>query len=128
MGAARRDATVVEWLQACQHSIGAVAERAMERFVAGDTPAALALLLDCVREHPNAKLIEQVLALGQRAARAAGVPALPELQPALDEARQLHARSCRAANHIAGIQRSGRSPGGLQLRMRKQETANAAGA
>ena len=128
MGAARRDATVVEWLQACQHSIGAVAERAMERFVAGDTPAALALLLDCVREHPNAKLIEQVLALGQRAARAAGVPALPELQPALDEARQLHARSCRAANHIAGIQRSGRSPGGLQLRMRKQETAYAAGA
>jgi tetratricopeptide (TPR) repeat protein len=128
MGAARRDDTAVAWLQACQQSTGAVAEKAMEHFIAGDTSAALALLLDRVREHPNAKLIEQVLALGQRAAQAAGVSVLPAMQPALDEARQLQASSCRAANHIAGIQRSGRSPGGIQLRMRKQETAHAAGA
>ncbi len=128
MGAARRDASAVAWLQDCQQSTGAVAEHAMERFVAGDTSAALALLLDCAREHPNAKLIEQVLALGKRAAQEAGVPVLPELQPALDEAQRLQARSCRAANHIAGIQRSGRSPGGLQLRMRQQESAHAAGA
>ncbi len=128
MAAARRDATVVGWLQACQQSVGAVAERAMERSLAGDTPAALALLLASAREHPNAKLIELVLAMGQRAAQALGVPALPELQAALDEARQLQARSCRAANHIAGIQRTGRSPGGLQLRMRVQETADADGA
>ena len=33
-----------------------------------------------------------------------------------------------ATTFIAGIQRSGRSPGGLQLSVRKQETAHAAGA
>ncbi|MFM7506252.1 MAG: tetratricopeptide repeat protein, partial [Rubrivivax sp.] len=128
MGATRRDATAVGWLQACQHATGAAAESALERSMAGDTPAAMATLLATVREHPNAKLIELMLALGQRAAQAAGVQALPELQPALAEARELQARSCRSANHIAGIQRSGRSPGGLQMRMRKQETAHAAGA
>ena len=40
----------------------------------------------------------------------------PELQAGAAEAGALLGRSCAAVNHIAGIQRSGRSPGGLQLR------------
>jgi hypothetical protein len=49
------------------------------------------------------------------------------LQAPLAEAQALRARTCRAVNHIAGIQRSGRLPGGLPLRPRSPETADATG-
>ncbi len=124
MAAARRDTTAVAWLQGCQQAIGALAEQALEQSLAGDAPAALALLLDGARRHRNAKLIQMALAIGHRA----GPGAAAALQPALDEVQRLQARFCRADNHIAGIQRSGRSPGGLQLRVRTQETADADGA
>jgi hypothetical protein len=127
MAAARREEHVVNWLQDCQQAVGAVAERAMERSMAADAPAAVALLLADAREHFNAKLIDLVLAIGRRAL-AQGTASASALQPALDEALHLQTRTCRAANHIAGIQRTGRSPGGLQLRTRTPETADATGA
>ena len=126
MAAARREEGVVAWLQECQQAVGAVAEKAMERSLAGDAPAALALLLADARQHFNAKLIDLALAIGRRAV-AQGTASADALQPALDEALQLQTRTCRAANHIAGIQRTGRSPGGLQLRARIPETADATG-
>jgi hypothetical protein len=95
--------------------------------MAADAPAAVALLLADAREHFNAKLIDLVLAIGRRAL-AQGTASASALQPALDEALHLQTRTCRAANHIAGIQRTGRSPGGLQLRTRTPETADATGA
>jgi hypothetical protein len=127
MAAARREEGVVAWLQESQQAVGAVAEQAMERSMAGDAPAAVALLLADARQHFNAKLIDLVLAIGRRAL-AQGTTSADALQPALDEALQLQTRTCRAANHIAGIQRTGRSPGGLQLRTRTPETADATGA
>jgi tetratricopeptide (TPR) repeat protein len=127
MAAARREEGVVGWLQESQQAVGAVAEQAMERSMAGDAPAAMALLLADARQHFNAKLIDLVLAIGRRAL-AQGTTSADALQPALDEALQLQTRTCRAANHIAGIQRTGRSPGGLQLRTRTPETADATGA
>lgn len=127
MAASRRDEPVMAWLQDCQQTVGALAEKAMERSLAGDAPAAVALLLDSARSHFNAKLIDLVLAIGRRALEQ-GTVAAEAIQPALDEALQLQARSCRAANHIAGIQRTGRSPGGLQLRVRAPETAETEGA
>ncbi len=127
MAASRRDEAVVAWLQDCQQQVGALAERAMEHSMAGRAGAAVELLLDAARSHHNAKLIDLVLAIGRRAV-AQGAADAAQLQPALDEAQQLQARTCRAANHIAGIQRTGRSPGGLQLRVRAPETADADGA
>ncbi len=127
LAASRRDEAVVAWLQDCQQAVGALAEKAMEHSMAGRAPAAVALLLDAARSDFNAKLIDLVLAIGRRAL-AQGTADAAALQPALDEARRLQARSCRAANHIAGIQRTGRSPGGLQLRVRAPETADADGA
>lgn len=127
MAAARREEGVVGWLQDCQQAVGAVAEQAMERSMAGDAPAAVALLLADARQHFNAKLIDLSLAIGRRAL-AQGTASADALQPALDEALQLQTRTCRAAHHIAGIQRTGRSPGGLQLRTRTAETADATGA
>jgi hypothetical protein len=126
MAAARREEGVVGWLQESQQAVGAVAEQAMERSMAGDAPAAVALLLADARQHFNAKLIDLVLAIGRRAL-VQGTTSADALQPALDEALQLQTRTCRAANHIAGIQRTGRSPGGLQLRARTPETADATG-
>jgi len=126
MAAARREEGVVGWLQESQQAVGAVAEQAMERSMAGDAPAAMAFLLADARQHFNAKLIDLVLAIGRRAL-AQGTTSADALQPALDEALQLQTRTCRAANHIAGIQRTGRSPGGLQLRTRTPETADATG-
>jgi len=127
MAAARREEGVVGWQQESQQAVGAVAEQAMERSMAGDAPAAMALLLADARQHFNAKLIDLVLAIGRRTL-AQGTASASALQPALDEALQLQTRTCRAANHIAGIQRTGRSPGGLQLRTRTPETADATGA
>ena len=127
MAASRRDEAVVAWLQDCQQQVGALAEQAMEHSMAGRAPTAVALLLDAARSHHNAKLIDLVLAIGRRAL-AQGAADAAQLQPALDEAQQLQTRTCRAANHIAGIQRTGRSPGGLQLRVRAPETADADGA
>jgi tetratricopeptide (TPR) repeat protein len=126
MAAARREDSVVNWLQESQQAVGAVAEQAMERSLAGDAPAAMALLLADARQHFNAKLIDLALAIARRAL-AQGNASGEVLQPALDEALQLQTRTCRVANHIAGIQRTGRSPGGLQLRTRTPETADAAG-
>lgn len=127
MAAARREEAVVAWLQECQLAVGAAAEHAMERSMSGDAVGAVVQLLDAARGHFNAKLLDLVLAIGRRAL-AQGTAAPEALQPALDEAQQLQARTCRAANHIAGIQRTGRSPGGLQLRVRAPETADATGA
>lgn len=127
MAAARRDEVVCALLQDCQQTVSTTAEKAMERSLAGDAPAALTLLLDTARSHCNAKLVDLVLAIGRRALTL-GTVASEQIQPALDEAMQIQTRSCRAANHIAGIQRSGRSPGGLQLRVRTPEVADANGA
>lgn len=127
MAASRRDATVVGWLQACQQAVSSVAERAVEHSLAGKPAAALALLLEHARQHPNAKLIEMAVALGHRAMKARGHAHQPDLQAALDEARALQARTPRAASHVTAIQRNGRSPGGLHLRVRAQETADAEG-
>lgn len=125
MAAARRDEPVVAWLQDCQQAVSLLAEQAMERSLAGDAPGAMSLLLATARQHHNAKLIELVLAIGRRAL-AQHPEAAEALQPLLAEAQQLQARTCRAANHIAGIQRTGRSPGGLQLRVRSPDASPAA--
>lgn len=126
IAAARREDGVAESLLQCHQAIGQLAEQALERSMAGDTLAAVNLLLDHARASRNAKLIDLVLAVGRRAV-AQGHGDTEALQAPLAEAQALRARSCRAINHIAGIQRSGRPPGGLQLRLRVPETADATG-
>lgn len=126
IAAARRQDGVADGLLQCHQAIGQLAEQALERSMAGDTAAAMALLLEHARLHCNAKLIDLVLAVGRRA-MAQGHGDTAALQAPLAEAQALRARTCRAVNHIAGIQRSGRLPGGLPLRPRSPETADATG-
>ena len=70
-------------------------------------------------EHPlNGKLLEMTGALVRRHAAALVDGAEPSARAA-----KLMKRCCLPVSHIAGIQRTGRSPGGLQLRLRSAATS-----
>lgn len=93
-------------IRSCQAKLLAITEQAMERAMQGEPAAAVALLLAQGEKTLNAKLLEMAALLARRHDAAAQA----------ERAAVLLRRCARSGGHIAGIQRSGRSPGGLQLR------------
>ena len=96
-----------------QAHIAAVGAQAMELSLAGQPADAARLLLDEGEKTGTAKLLEMALQIARRH-RGAAADGWAEALGTRAEAALKH--RCSAAHHIAGIQRSGRSPGGLQLR------------
>jgi hypothetical protein len=85
----------------------------MTQALKGQAEAAVRSLLEAGELHGNPKLLEMATLLARRHAAQ-----VPQAEAWAERAQQRLRRSCRTANHIAGLQRSGRSPGGLQLRGR----------
>lgn len=97
-----------------QARIAALGERAMELSLAGRAADAALLLLDEGEKTGNAKLLEMAGQIARRHRASLDKPELADTLSARAAAALKH--HCATSNHIAGIQRSGRSPGGLQLR------------
>jgi predicted Zn-dependent protease len=112
----RREEPTQGVVRRCQARITALTEKAMDDALKGHADKAVRNLLSAGEECLNAKLLE-VAALMARRHQAL----VPEAEFLAERASQLVARSSQSVNHIAGIQRSGRSPGGLQLRLRQPE-------
>jgi hypothetical protein len=109
--AARREEPAAGLIRGCQSRISVIAEQALGHSLKGDPAKAAGQLLEAGEQALNAKLLEMAAAIARRHAAL-----IPDAQLIAERASSLVRRSCKAANHIAGIQRSGRSPGGLQLR------------
>ncbi len=107
---AKRDEDVI---RRCQAQVSRLAEQSMDRALRGDPDGAVRELLAQGEQHLNAKLLELAGHVARRH-RAA----LADADALIEQAAATVQRYCRTANHIAGIQRSGRSPGGLQMRGR----------
>ena len=101
-----------------QARIAAVGERAMELSLAGQPADAAQLLLVEGEKTGNAKLLEMAaqIARRQKINPKQDAPAAGWADALAERAAAALKHHCPAANHIAGFQRSGRSPGGLQLR------------
>jgi hypothetical protein len=114
-----RDEAVI---RRCQAHVSQLAEQAMELALRGDAEGAARTLLAEGESTLNAKLLEMAALVARRYHAT-----FDDADALAERARTTLQRTCRAGNHIAGIQRSGRSPGGLQIRGRSlAETANAA--
>ena len=109
--AARREETALAVIRRSQGRISALAEKAMEQALLGDPAAAARQLLAAGEQCLNAKLLEMAGLIARR--HEAGIP---DAQSIAEQVTAAMRRNCRAQSHIAGIQRSGRSPGGLQMR------------
>jgi hypothetical protein len=109
-------------IRRCQAHVSQLAEQAMELALRGDAEGAARTLLAEGESTLNAKLLEMAALVARRYHAT-----FDDADALAERARTTLQRTCRAGNHIAGIQRSGRSPGGLQIRGRSlAETANAA--
>jgi tetratricopeptide (TPR) repeat protein len=119
VAAAQRKEAATGVIRRCQAQVSSLAEQAMDRALAGAPEAAARDLLAEGEKTLNAKLLEMAGRLARR-------HDVADAQALAERAAAVVQRSCRSVNHIAGIQRSGRSPGGLQLRGRSpQEAAHA---
>ena len=113
VGSARRAARDEAVIRRCQSQISRLAEQAMDRSLRGDASGAARDLLAQGETTLNAKLLEMAGLIARRHRDSvADADALSARAAAVVQ------RTCRAGNLIAGIQRSGRSPGGLQVRGR----------
>ena len=110
-GSSGRSEPALSMVRGCQSRITALASEAMELSRQGRPEAAVDHLIAAGEQHLNAKLLEMAIGVARR-----HQAVLPQADDLVARARALIDRSCQTANHIAGIQRSGRSPGGLQLR------------
>lgn len=120
-GSAGRCELALGVIRRAQARVAAATEQAMDLSLKGDPATAARRLLAAGEETLNAKLLEMAGLLVRRHAAA-----IPDAQALGARATALLQRSCQAVNHIAGIQRSGRSPGGLQLRgQQPKEVAHA---
>ena len=115
---ARRSEPALGVLHNCQARIAAVAEQAMEHVLRGNPGAGVQMLLAAGEQTLNAKLLEMTGALARRHAATVTDGAAMAAQ-----ATELMKRCCQPASHIAGMQRTGRAPGGLQLRRRTEAPA-----
>lgn len=111
--AARREEPALSIIRRCQARVGALAEQALDRATRGEAEAAVRSLLRAGQQLLNARLLELAATLARRY-----LDQQPELESLAQQASGLMKRYCHSATHIAGIQRAGRSPGGLQLRGR----------
>lgn len=123
LASARRAEPALGILRRCQARVSTLAEQAMDAALKGRAEAAVRSLLDEGGQASNAKLLELA---GLLARRHRG--AFADADALAASAAQRLARSCHPVNHIAGIQRSGRSPGGLQLRGRAPIASDVAAA
>lgn len=111
MAAARRLEPAVALIRRCQAHVLSLSEQAMAKAMAGDARTAIVQLIEDGERTLNAKLLEMAKALALK--HQASVHDAQALAAVATQRMQL---SCRPANHIAGIQRSGRTPGGMRLR------------
>lgn len=121
VAAAGRSEAALAAIRRCQAQVSALSEQALERSLRGDPAGGVALLLEAGERQRNTKLLELALQLVRRH------------HAALADAEALGARATaalqrwgRVSHHIAGIQRSGRAPGALQLRGRAATPATPA--
>jgi len=109
--AARRDPSAISIIRRCQAQLAETAEAAMARSLKGDHRGAVLQLLEAGEAAHNAKLLEMGGALARRHAAA-----IDDAEALCGRAAELTQCWGQQSTHIAGIQRSGRSPGGLQIR------------
>ncbi len=108
-------------IRGAQARVASLAEQALDLALTGDPASAARQLLQSGEQTLNAKLLEMAAAIAKRHAAL-----IPEATALCERAAAVLRRSCQTVNHIAGIQRSGRSPGGLQVRgPQPQEAAHA---
>ena len=105
---------VKAWMTEISHENNALAERAMERAMAGHPAQAVEMLLTQGEQTRNARLIELAGTLLKRDHEKIGPAKAKSL---LDTQGVLSRRFCVPSTHIAGIRRSGRSSGGLVLKV-----------
>jgi hypothetical protein len=120
LAAAGRSEDAVAAIRRCQAQVSALSEQAMERALRGDPAAGVTLLLEAGESQRNSKLLELALQLVRR-----HHAALAQADAFCARATEALRRWGSVGNHIAGIQRSGRAPGALQLRGRVPAAANA---
>ena len=82
-------------------------EQAMDSSLKGDPEGAVNRLLEAGEQSLNSRILEMASLIARRHAAT-----LPDAEALVARAAATLKRSCLAMNHIAGIQRSGRSPGG----------------
>jgi CheY-like chemotaxis protein len=110
--------SAVQVIRSCQARLSSLGEQAVGQALHGDAAAAVESLLAAGESTRNARLLEMAGVITRRHQDAiAGADVL------LERSAAALRRSGHAGSHIAGIQRSGRSPGGLQLRMRSPVAA-----
>ena len=119
----RREEPALGIVRRSQTRVATLSEEAMDRALRGQAEAAVQSLLEAGEQALNAKWLEMAMLIARR-----NSTQLPDADALANRASALLARSCQALNHIAGIQRSGRSPGGLQLRMRQASQIDVAAA
>ncbi|WP_395701839.1 response regulator [Aquabacterium sp.] len=111
VASAQRSERLVTLIRSCQSEITTIAEEAMAHSVRGKPRSAVESLLRQGTDTRNAKLIEMAgLVVRRHADTIEGRDAL------MAEATQLQQRFCQPVTHLAGVRRTGRSPGGLVLR------------
>jgi len=120
LASARRVEPAQGQIRTAQAKVQALSEQAMGNALSGDPAAAARQLLDVGEQYLNARLLEMAAQVARRHAAH-----IPEGLALIDRAVAALRKCCPATNHIAGIQRSGRSPGGLQLRVRPEEKSDA---
>ncbi|MBX3633913.1 MAG: response regulator [Rubrivivax sp.] len=120
VAAAGRSEVAVATIRRCQAQVSALSEQAMERALRGDPAGGVSLLLEAGERQRNTKLLELALQLVRR-----HEAALPDAAALGERAGEALRRWGSVSNHIAGIQRSGRAPGALQLRGRATAPAPA---
>ncbi len=103
--------SVVATIRSCQSEITTIAEEAMAHSLRGRPRSAVESLLRQGQDTRNAKLIEMAGLVARRHA-----DTIEDRDGLLAEATVLQQRYCQPVTHIAGVRRSGRSPGGLVLR------------
>ena len=114
IASARREEPALGIVRRCQARVAALSEEAMDRALKGQAAAAVQSLLEAGEACLNAKWLEMAMLIARR-----NSAQLPDADSYIQRASARIASSCQTMNHIAGIQRSGRSPGGLQLRVRQ---------
>jgi len=111
MASAQRRDELVATIRSCQSEITAIAEEAMAHSVRGKPRSAVQSLLKQGTDTRNAKLIEMAGLVARRHA-----DTIEDRDDLLAEATMLQQRFCQPVTHLAGVRRTGRSPGGLVLR------------
>jgi DNA-binding response OmpR family regulator/Tfp pilus assembly protein PilF len=111
LASAQRRDPAADTLRACDREVSTLAQQAMAFSLQGQPRQAVQALLQQGLITRNAKLIEMAALVARR-----HQDAIADCATLLDDAQALQTRFCQPITHIAGIRRTGRSPGGLMLR------------